>query len=207
MVLKNKTLLRWLVHAASLAPLLWLLYQWQISNLGANPVQALTQHTGRFAVVWLLLTLTCTPFYLLGLKIARDFRKTLGLYTFFYAALHLLTFTVLDYGLRFNLILPTLLDQKFILLGLAGFIILLLLAVTSNKWSIKNLKRYWKPLHRFIYLAGVLVLLHAAFARKYDRRLIIIYAIIFAGLMVFRLPSIQKWLRKRKNKIRAASAD
>lgn len=207
MVLKNKTLLRWLVHAASLAPLLWLLYQWQISNLGANPVQALTQHTGRFAVVWLLLTLTCTPFYLLGLKIARDFRKTLGLYTFFYAALHLLTFTVLDYGLRFNLILPTLLDQKFILLGLAGFIILLLLAVTSNKWSIKNLKRYWKPLHRFIYLAGVLVLLHAAFARKYDRRLIIIYAIIFAGLMVFRLPSIQKWLRKRKNRIRAASAD
>jgi sulfoxide reductase heme-binding subunit YedZ len=200
MVLKSRPVLRWLVHLGSWLPLLWLVWQWQTANLGANPVQSLTQHTGRFAVVWLLLTLACTPAYLLGLQVARDFRRTLGLYTFFNACLHFLTFTVLDYGLRFDLLLPTILEQRFILLGLAGLLILALLAITSNKRSIKHLNRYWKPLHRTIYLAGVIILLHAAWARKYDRRLIFAYAAIFAVLMLFRIPAVQKWLRVRKNK-------
>lgn len=200
MVLKTRTALRWFMHAASITPAVWLVYQWQTGSLGANPVQSITQHTGRFAVVWLLLTLACTPAYLLGIQLARDLRKPLGLYTFFYAILHLASFTILDYGLQISLILTTLNDQKFILFGLAGFIILLLLAITSNKWSINHLKKYWKPLHRTIYLAGIVILVHAALARKYDRRLIVVYAVIFTFLMVFRIPAIQTWLRKQKNK-------
>ena len=206
MVLKSKPVLRWSVHIASLLPLFWLAFQWQTANLGANPIQAITQHTGRFAVIWLLLTLACTPIYLLGLNIAREFRRTLGLYTFFYAFLHMLIFTVLDYGLRIDFILQTLLDQKFILLGLTGLVILTLLAITSNKKSIKRLGKYWKPLHRTIYIAGIVILLHAALAKKYDRRLIVIFAVIFAVLMIFRIPALQRWLRERKKKRKIARA-
>lgn len=200
MVLKYKPYLRWVVHLGSLLPLAWLLTQWQTANLGANPVQSLIQHTGKFAVVWLLLTLACTPAYLLGIQVGRDFRRPLGLYTFFYAMLHFLAFTVLDYGLRFDIIWNTLKDQRFILLGLAGLLLLTLLALTSNKRSIRRLGKYWKLLHRTIYLAGAIILLHAAWSIKYDRRLIWVYTILFAILMLFRIPALQIWLRARKNK-------
>lgn len=203
MVLKSKKLPLWIVHPVSLAPLLWLVVQWFTNHLGANPVQATTQYTGRFAVSWLLLTLACTPLYLLGVDIAREFRRPLGLYTFMYASLHLLTFVVLDYRLQIGFILKNLPYQTFILPGLLGFLIFLSLAVTSNKWSIQHLKTHWKTLHRFIYLAGVAVLVHATWAKKYDRRLILVFAIIFVILMVFRIPALQKWLRKKKKERKA----
>lgn len=118
----------------------------------------------------------------------------------------MLTFTVLDYGLRIDFILQTLLDQKFVPLDLASLVILTLLAITSNKKSIKHLGRYWKPLHRTIYIAGIVILLHAALARKYGRRLIVVFAVIFAVLMIFRIPALQKWLRELKRKRKAARA-
>ncbi|MDX9866187.1 MAG: protein-methionine-sulfoxide reductase heme-binding subunit MsrQ [Anaerolineaceae bacterium] len=204
MVLKSKSVPLWIVHPVSLAPLLWLVIQWFANNLGANPIQATTQYTGRFAVSWLLLTLACTPLYLLGVNVARDFRRPLGLYTFMYASLHLSTFVVLDYRLQIGFILKNLRFQIFILPGLLGFLIFLALALTSNKWSIKKLKTRWKTLHRFIYLAGVSVLVHAWWAKKYDRRLILVFAIIFITLMVFRIPALQKWLREKKKQRRAA---
>ena len=204
MVLKSKSVPLWTVHPLSLAPLLWLVIQWFSNNLGANPIQATTQYTGRFAVSWLLLTLACTPLYLLGLDIARKFRRPLGLYTFMYASLHLLTFVVLDYRLQIGFILKNLRFQVFILPGLLGFLIFLSLALTSNKWSIKKLKNHWKTLHRFIYLAGVAVLVHAYWARKFDRRLIIAFAVIFVTLMIFRIPALQKWLREKKKERKAA---
>jgi methionine sulfoxide reductase heme-binding subunit len=207
MVLNSKKVPLWLVHPVSLLPLLWLGFQWLSNNLGANPVQAVTQYTGRFAVVWLLLTLTCTPLHLLGVDIARKFRRPLGLYTFVYASLHLLTYTVLDYRLQIGFILKNLRYQIFILPGLLGFLIFLSLALTSNKWSIKKLKTRWKTLHRLIYLAGVAVIVHAYWARKFDRRLIIAFAVIFVTLMVFRIPSLQKWLRKKKKERKAAQSN
>ena len=198
MVLKSKNIPLWLVHPVSLAPILWLVIQWLTNNLGANPVQAVTQYTGRFAVIWLLLTLACTPLHLLGVPYARKLRKPLGLYTFLYAFLHLTAFTVLDYRLQIGFILKNIRYQIFILPGLLGFLIFLSLAITSNKWSIQHLKGRWKTLHRFIYLAGVAVLVHAYWARKFDRRLIIVFAVIFVVLMVFRIPALQKWLREKK---------
>lgn len=204
MVLKTKKFPFWLVHPVSLAPVLWIGIQWLSNNLGANPVQAVTQYTGRFAVVWLLLTLACTPLHLLGESHASKLRKPLGLYTFMYAFLHLTAFTVLDYRLQIGFILKNIKYQIFILPGLLGFLIFLSLAITSNKWSIQHLKGRWKTLHRFIYLAGVSVLVHAYWARKFDRRLIIAFAIIFVLLMVFRIPSLQKWLRKKKKERKAA---
>ena len=198
MVLKPETRLTWGVHIASLLPALWLFVQWQTANLGANPVQAITRQTGRIAVIWLLLTLACTPASLFGWDWPRRQRRALGLYTFFYSLLHFLTFAVLDYGLQIGIIFKTLIQQTFILPGLAGLLILTVLALTSHKKAIQRLHRYWKPIQRTVYLAGVLILLNAAWAIKIDRRLVVVFSAIFFLLMLFRIPPVQKWLRARK---------
>lgn len=196
MVLKPGSKWAWAVHILSLMPAIWLLVQWQTANLGANPVQAVTRQTGRFAVVWLLLTLACTPASLLGWHWPRTQRRTLGLYTFFYAMLHFLAFTALDYGLQFDIIFKTFLQQIFILPGLVALVILTILAITSSKYAIQKLGRIWKPLQRTVYLAGILILLHAAWAIKIDRGLVTLFSILYGLLMVFRIPPVQKWLRK-----------
>jgi len=206
MVLKKSGFPYWLVHPVSLAPALWIGMQWFTNSLGANPIQAVTQWTGRFAVVWLLLTLTCTPLHLLGEPHARKFRKPLGLYTFMYAALHLLSFVILDYRLQIGFIIKNLPYQTFIIPGLLGFLILLAMALTSNRWSIRKLKGRWNTLHRFIYLAGAAILIHAYWARKFDRRLIIVFIVIFTILMVFRIPPLQKWLRQKKKERKTAKS-
>ena len=198
MVLKPVPKWTWALHILSLMPAAWLIIQWQTANLGANPVQTVTRYTGRIAVVWLLLTLACTPSSLLGWHWPLSQRRALGLYTFLYAMLHFLAFTALDYGLQFDIIFKTLLQQIFILPGLVGLVILAFLAITSSKFAIQKLGRAWKPLQRTVYLAGILILLHAAWAIKIDRSLVILFSIIFGFLMLFRIPHVKEWLQKKR---------
>lgn len=185
---------RWLVHAGALAPLGWMLWLAITGGLTVNPIQDLTLRTGRTALVLLLLTLACSPANrFLGWRWAIKIRRTLGLYTFGYTALHALIFVALDYGFDLRLIGAAVVEKRFVLVGMAAFTILLALAVTSfDQWKVR-LRKNWKRLHRLVYLAGVLAVLHYAWAVKADLRLPLASGVVLVILLALRLPAFKLW--------------
>ena len=149
-------------YAICCTPLAWLAFQIVTSGLGANPVEALLDALGYVAFVLLALTLACTPAQLLlGWNWPIRIRKLLGDFCFFYACLHMLTYTVIDQGLDLRGIATDVLKHKFIFLGMATWLLLLPLAVTSTQgWQRRLGFRRWKRLHRLVYLAGGLASFH-----------------------------------------------
>jgi sulfoxide reductase heme-binding subunit YedZ len=161
------TLFHYFIHAVSLFPLAWLVWDSQTGGLTANPVQALAQRTGRYALTFLVASLACTPANaIFAFRAALKERRTLGMYAFFYAVLHVLTFAILDYNLVWKRIWPVVLEKRFILVGALAFVILAILALTSFQAWQKLLGRNWKRLHRLVYLAAPLAILHFAWAVK-----------------------------------------
>lgn len=190
-----KRLLTILLHGLSLLPLLLLIINGLGGRLTANPIQAITQRTGQAAVLWLLFSLSCSPLqWLSGWRFAGQARRPLGLYAFFYAALHFLTFSVLDYGLNLSLIGAALLEKRFILVGLLALLLLLTLAITSNRAAMRCLGRHWKRLHRLAYVAAALAVLHYLWAVKSDIRQPLLYGGILLILLTLRLPPIRRVL-------------
>lgn len=187
-------LLRVAVHIGSLAPLALLFAD--LSTV--NPIQAITQHSGRTAIILLMLCLAVTPLnLLLGWKWVVGLRKPLGLYSFLYVCLHLLTFAVLDYGLDGGLIWQAVVEKRYVLAGFAGFLLLLPLAITSTKGWQKRLGKRWKPLHRLIYPAAILAILHFLWLSKISRDPLT-YGAIVAALLAVRLPPLRAWLTARR---------
>ena len=148
--------------AACCVPLLWFAVQAATSGLGANPVEELLNDLGYTAFVLLALTLACTPLQTVsGWNWPIRIRKLLGDFCFFYACLHMLTYVVIDQGLDFKAVATDVLKHKFIFLGMATWLLLLPLAVTSTRgWQRRLGFRRWKRLHRLVYLAGGLASFH-----------------------------------------------
>ena len=187
--------LQWFVHIGSLIPFIILIFDGLTNNLTVNPIQEITQRTGRTAILWLVFSLTCTPLNIVfGLKAFNKVRRALGLYAAFYALLHLLTFLVLDYWLDFQLIFRSYLEKPFIIIGTIAFLILLALTLTSTTGSIKKLGKKWKKLHQLVYAAGILVIVHNIWALKADITLPIIYSFVLAILLIVRIKPVRVWL-------------
>ena len=149
------------MHALALLPLAVLIWNITHNQLSVNPIQDITSRTGKFALLMLVLSLACTPIHAwFGFRPALRARRTLGLYAFLYASLHFLTFSVLDYGLDLTQIRDAVVEKRFVLAGLAAFLILLPMAITSTRGWMRRLGKKWKGLHRLVYLAGVLVVAH-----------------------------------------------
>jgi methionine sulfoxide reductase heme-binding subunit len=183
------------VHIGALLPLGVLVWMFFTGHLTVNPIQAASQRTGDIALVFLLLSLACTPAAsILGIKEAIRYRRTLGLYAFFYAALHFLIFVGLDYTFRWDLIWDTLVENHFIVLGFCAGLILLALAVTSFDWWKKRLRKNWKRLHRLVYLAGGLVVLHYFWAVKAGIQLPLLAIWILLALLLIRVPTVKELL-------------
>jgi sulfoxide reductase heme-binding subunit YedZ len=182
--------LRVAVHVGSLAPLALL-----ASDVpSVNPIQAITQHSGKTALILLVLCLVCTPLNIIfGWKWAAGLRKPLGLYSFLYVSLHLLTFAVLDYGLDTGLIWQAVTEKRYVLAGFAGFLLLLPLALTSTKGWQRRLGRRWRPLHSLIYPAAILAVVHFLWLSKVPREPLIFGAVV-AALLIVRLPAIRRRL-------------
>ncbi|MCH7520633.1 MAG: sulfoxide reductase heme-binding subunit YedZ [Candidatus Marinimicrobia bacterium] len=189
---------RWLVHPLALLPLALLFYDFLIDNLTANPIQEITQRTGKTALVLLILTLVVTPvnrhFRLPDLV---PLRKRLGLYAFLYATLHLSIFVGLDYFFDWELILLELSEKLYVLVGLTAWLLLLPLAVTSTKGWQRRLGKRWKGLHRLIYVAASAVILHYLWLVKSDIREPLAYGAGVALLLTLRLPPVRRWLPRR----------
>lgn len=178
------------VNIAALIPLVWLGLDAILGSLSINPYEDLIRRTGQTAIMGLILTLSCTPFaWWLKIPAIQSLRKPLGLYTFFYAVLHVSTFLVLGYSANLNLAIHEILARPFLMIGLTAFLILLILAFTSNHFSQKILTKHWDNIHRLIYLAALLAGSHYLMARKITSTQSIIAAVVIAVLLLFRLVS------------------
>lgn len=195
-----------LVPHLALLPALWLGWSALDGRLGYDPLQAALRFTGDTALIVLLSSLACRPIELLsGWLTPLKWRRPLGLYAFGYAALHLYLFAVVDFGLRLQPILRELAEKRYLWAGLAAFLILLALAVTSFSWSKLWLRRSWKHLHRLVYLAGALAMLHFGLVSKGDFfqltgevRRPLLAGLVLLLLLIFRLSIVRRaWLQLR----------
>jgi sulfoxide reductase heme-binding subunit YedZ len=202
---------RLLVHLACLVPFALLVWDGAHNHLTANPIQEITYRTGRNALKLLLVTLACTPAAnLLGFKAALLVRRPLGLYAFFYACLHFLTFGVdyglLDTGLDWLQIEKAIVEKRYILVGFAAFLCLIPLTLTSTKGWQRRLRRRWFALHRLAYVAGVLAIIHFVWLVKADVRRPLQYGAVLAALLLLRVPALRRAARRFQGQRRVRQA-
>ncbi len=182
-----------LVHIAALTPLAWLIADALAGNLGANPIQAIEQRTGRYALYLLAASLACTPLTIVaGWNTPQRWRRPLGLYAFLYAALHFGAFIGLDYGFNLAFLWADVGNKRFIFVGATAFVILAALAFTSTKAAMRQMGRRWKQLHRWVYLAGGLVVVHYAWAVKADIRPSLAWGAMIGLGLLLRLPAVRR---------------
>jgi sulfoxide reductase heme-binding subunit YedZ len=206
-----KEIIRWGSHIGAVIPMFVLVIDYLTSNLTANPIQTATQRTGDIAMILLVLMLAVTPILIFyQTNLLKGMRKRLGLYAFFYTCVHLFIFFVLDYGLDWNQLIQLIMQKLYLIFGLVAFIILLAMAITSFQWWKKKLAKNWKRLHRLVYLAAILNVLHYALAQKGDILslrgnliLPITYGIITLFLLLLRPLVVRKAARWLVQKIRS----
>jgi sulfoxide reductase heme-binding subunit YedZ len=166
--------------------------------LGPNPVEAITHFTGDWTLRILLLTLAVTPLRrLTGQAWIVRYRRMLGLFTFFYAVLHVATYLWLDRYFDLGSIAEDVLKRPYITVGFAAFVLMVPLAITSTQGWIRRLGRRWKTLHRAVYVIGVLGVLHFLWLVKADLLEPAIYGVILAVLLGLRVPRIDIFARVR----------
>ena len=180
-----------LVFVLCLLPLAWLVCGAINDQLGANPAEALIRSLGDWTLRFLCLTLAVTPLRVRTRtpQLAR-YRRMLGLFTFFYACLHLLAYGWLDMGLDMADIGRDILKRPFILVGFACWLLLLPLAATSFNRAVRWLGgRQWQALHRLAYVIAPLALLHFFWMKsgKNDFAEVAVYALVIAALLLERL--------------------
>jgi sulfoxide reductase heme-binding subunit YedZ len=197
--LKGFALFRGVVFAAALVPAAALVYGFFTDDLTANPIDYITDTTGTSALTLLILSLTVTPLRrITGWNELIKLRRMLGLYAFFYACLHLLTWSVLDWFFDFASMGEDILERPFITIGMTTFLLLLPLAVTSTARMIRRLGKRWQRLHRLVYVAAVTAIIHFWWIVKADIREPRLWAFALSVLLGFRL-----WWAFRTRSLRA----
>jgi len=167
--LKTITYLKPLVFAAAALPAAALTWHFYTGNLTANPVDYITDQTGTWALALLVISLGVTPLRrVTGWNPVIRLRRMLGLFSFFYALLHVLTWVVLLNVFDLTEMVKDVVKRPFITVGMAVFLILLALAVTSNQFSVRRLGRRWQSLHRLVYVAVVGAVIHFWWLVKAD---------------------------------------
>jgi sulfoxide reductase heme-binding subunit YedZ len=178
--------------AAAIWPLLWLYQAWQ-DVLGPDPGKVLVDRLGLGTLVLLLVTLSMTPLQkLTGWAGWIAVRRQLGLWCFAYVVLHLSGYTAFILGFDWSQLGVELRKRPYIIVGTLGFLCLLALAVTSNRYSQRRLGVRWKKLHRLVYVILGLGLLHMLWIVRADLKEWSIYASIGALLLVLRIPSVAR---------------
>jgi methionine sulfoxide reductase heme-binding subunit len=176
------------VWVVCLTPALWLAYGAFTNNLGPNPIEAITRGTGDWTLRLLLATLAITPARrLLKQPDLIRFRRMLGLWAFFYASLHLTTWVWLDKFFDPAEMWADVVKRRFVTAGMAGFLCLLPLALTSTKGWIRRLGKNWQRLHRLSYVAAAAGVVHYWWLVKSDVRLPATYGLILLALLGLRL--------------------
>jgi sulfoxide reductase heme-binding subunit YedZ len=158
------------------------------NNLGAEPVKKIMNHFGEWTLIFICLTLTMSPLKrITNLSFWIKFRRMLGLFVFFYATIHLLTYVGLDYRFDWEPIINDVLKKKFIFIGFSAWLLLIPLAATSSQKMIKILKRNWKNLHRLVYVIAIFGSLHYIWLSKTIFFKPLIYTLIIVVLLALRI--------------------
>ena len=187
--MRGARLVKPLIVAASLGPLVWLsLGAWQ-GSLGANPIETITRSTGLWTLRFMLITLAVTPLRrLTGWNGIIRVRRMLGLFAFFYGSLHLITYVWLDQFFDWAAIGKDVVKRPFITAGFSAYVLLVPLALTSTAGMIRRLGgRAWRRLHRLAYAAAALGVVHYWWLVKLDTRPPGAYALLLAALLAVRL--------------------
>ena len=193
-----------LVFVAALSPFLWLAFRALTGRLSVNPIEDITLTTGIWALRFLLASLAITPIRrLTGWQRVIQYRRMLGLFAFFYATLHLLTYVVLDQGLAFEFIIPDILKRPYITMGMIAFTLLVPLAITSTKGWIRRLGKKWQLLHRLVYVSALAACIHFLWKVKVAIGEPVYYAAILGVLLAFRL----LWRFRPTARLRRAEAE
>ena len=158
------------------------------NELGAEPVKKIMNHFGEWTLIFICLTLTMSPLKrITNLGFWIKFRRMLGLFVFFYATIHLLTYVGLDYRFDWEPIINDVLKKKFIFIGFSAWLLLIPLAATSSQKMIKILKRNWKNLHRLVYVIAIFGSLHYIWLSKTIFFKPLIYTLIIVVLLALRI--------------------
>ena len=181
-------LLKRTVFLLALVPFFLLLIRVQQNNLGPDPAQELSIETGEWALRFLLITLALTPLAQLTgeVRFVRQ-RRMLGLFALFYASVHFLSWMAFILGFRWRAIAEELLERPYITIGFAAYLIILALGVTSPRAMVRRLGKNWKRLHKLIYLAAVLALIHLLWILRTDIQEVVLYGGILAVLLGYRV--------------------
>ena len=176
------------VFILSTVPFIIIVYKIFLNKLGPEPIKQITHHTGEWTLLFIIFTLAISPLkQITNMNIWISIRRMLGLFVFFYASLHMLTYVGLDYRFDINEISKDILTKRFIFVGFAAWLLLVPLALTSSKKMMNILKHYWKKIHRLIYLIALLGVTHFIWLVKKDITEPLIYLLIILFLLAFRV--------------------
>ncbi len=201
-------MLSWLkpaVFVVCLIPLGQLVFNAFTDDLGVNPIEAITRFTGSWALFVLLATLAITPLRkITGWNALVKVRRMLGLFAFFYAVLHFLTYMVLDHFFDFNAIVKDIFKRPYVTAGFTSLVLMVPLAITSTAAMIRRLGKRWQQLHRLIYVSAAAAVLHFYWLVKSDIRRPVQYGVVLAVLLGSRLafswaPAIKRRFSRRRS--------
>ena len=176
------------VFFLSLIPFWMIIYKIFFNQLGPEPVKEITHHTGEWTLIFICLTLAMSPLKrFTNLVIWIKFRRMLGLFVFFYATIHLITYVVIDYRLDWQQIFNDVLKKKYIFIGFSAWLLLIPLAFTSSQKMEKLLRHNWKKLHRLIYIIAIFGSLHYIWLSKTIFFKPLIFMLIILVLLTLRI--------------------
>ena len=179
-------------------PFLWLATRAYTGRLSANPIEDITLTTGIWALRFLLITIAITPVRrVTGWNRLVQYRRMFGLFAFFYAALHVATYFVLDLFFAWDLILADIAKRPFITMGAIAFGAMIPLALTSTRGWIRRLGRRWQLLHRLVYVSAIAAAIHYLWKVKVMVGSPVYYAVLVAALLLFRAAWALRGVRSR----------
>lgn len=185
------------VYGLGLVPFLFIVWETAAGTIGIDPVKQIEHRLGLLGLQFLIATLAVTPLRrFAGLNLLR-FRRALGLLTFFYVTTHLVSWVVLDMGLLWEQALKDIVKRPYVTMGMAGFLLMLPLALTSNGWSLRRLgAARWRRLHQLFYPAAVAGAIHYVWLVKAWPPKPLLYLTAILLLLALRLP----WIAGRKRR-------
>jgi len=187
--MSSSRFLKLLVFVNSLVPLTLLMWDVYRGKVGANPLEFVTRTTGMLTLIFLMLTLAITPIRkVTGANSLSKIRRMVGLFAFFYGAAHLLTYIWFDRFFNLRSMVSDVAQRPFIAVGMTAFFLMVPLAITSTNKMVKRLGgKPWIRLHRLVYLAAILGVLHFWMLVKSDTRLPLTFAFVLALLLGHRI--------------------
>ena len=195
---KQRLVSKVLLFIALLLPCVWLLFSALMSKLGADPAKKLVDETGLWAIQCLWLSLAMTPLKnWTGSSQWIQYRRMTGLFAFFYALLHLLSYVFLLFGAQWAFIGSELSKRPYIIVGFTAFVLLVPLAITSTKQWQRRLKRHWLTLHKLVYLIAILALVHFIWLKKLGIFAVWPYALI---LLILFAERVRVYFRLKKQR-------